>query len=257
MARAPRTHSGLRAAAQILAEAQGDVDGYIGYFTPSQLVLPPIGAKAARRLLQAGRIDEAAAVLDRSAPRPRPGAPKTFNALDSGEWDDVHIAVLEAEGDAAAAQAARWATFEAGLSPQRLRDYLKRLADFDDVVAEDRAMELAACHRNAHAALAFFLDWPAFAQAAALVAERQDELKPQDADLLTRAARALEGRYPVAATILLRKMILHIARHALAEDYKRAQGLLLEAASLAPGIEGDEIESHAAFARQVASFGRW
>jgi hypothetical protein len=257
MARAPRTHSGLRAAAQILADVEGDVDGYIAYFTPSQLVLPPIGAKAAKRLLQAGRIDEAAAVLDRSAPRARAGAPIVFNAPDSGEWDEVHIAVLEAEGDAAAAQAARWAVFEAGLSPQRLRDYLRRLADFDDVVAEDRAMDLAAGHPNAHAALAFLLDWPAFARAAALVVERQDDLKAQDADLLTRAARALEGRSPLAATILLRKMILHIARNALAEDYRRAQTLMLEAASLAPAIEDEEIEGHAMFARQVASFGRW
>lgn len=255
--RRPRPHAGLRAAAQILADAQGDVDGYIAHFTPSQLVLPPIGAQVARRLLQVGRIEAAAAVMDHAAPRSRPDAPIIFNAPGSGAWDEIYIAVLEAKGDAAAAQAARWAVFEAGLSSQRLRDFLKFLPDFDDVVAEYRAMELAAGHRNAHAALAFFLDWPALANATALVVERQDDLKPHDAELLTRATRALEGRSPLAATILLRKMILHIARNALDKDYKRAQSLMLEAASLAAAIEDEDIESHAAFSRQVAQFGRW
>ena len=101
------------------------------------------------------------------------------------------------------------------------------------------------------------LDWPALANATALVVERQDDLKPHDAELLTRAARTLEGRSPLAATILLRKMILHIARNALDEEYKRAQSLMLEAASLAAAIEDEDIESHAAFSRQVAQFGRW
>ena len=257
LSRRPRAHSGLRAAAQALADAMDDVDGYIGYFTPTQLVLPPIGAKVARRLLKAGRIEEAIAALHRSAPRAPAKGPLTFQAPDGGEWDEVHIELLEAQGETAAAQEARWARFEATLSPDRLRDYLKRLPDFDDVVAEDRALDYAASYRDAHAALKFLLEWPALNLAAKLAVERQDELKAHDLGLLAEGGRLLAGRHPLAATVLLRKVVLDIARHARGEDYKAAQTLLLEAASLAPAIDGEDIESHAAFARQVEQFGRW
>jgi hypothetical protein len=68
MASQKRVSGALKAAVQVLADAQGDVDGYIAQFTDSQAVLPPIGAQIARRLAAAGRLDEAVAALDRSTP---------------------------------------------------------------------------------------------------------------------------------------------------------------------------------------------
>jgi arginyl-tRNA synthetase len=43
--------------------------------------------------------------------------------------------VLDAEGDATAADEGRWALFERTLSEEPLRALLAKLADFEDVVA--------------------------------------------------------------------------------------------------------------------------
>jgi hypothetical protein len=48
------------------------------------------------------------------------------------------------------AQALRLAFLQAQLSPFHLRAYLDRLSDFDDVEAEDRALDVVAGHSNIH-----------------------------------------------------------------------------------------------------------
>ncbi|MGR4865091.1 DUF6880 family protein [Caulobacter sp. LARHSG274] len=264
MASQRRASGGLKAAVQVLADAQGDVDGYIAQFTDSQAVLPPIGAQIARRLTAAGRLDEALAALDRSTPgsfaqlvgsvlgRPTPPGP---GALD---WEDAYIEALEARGQGDVAQDMRWASFERGLSTERLRDYLKRLPDFDDVEAEDRALALAEDFHDLHAALDFLVQWPAWDRAARLVLRRSGELDGDRPELLEPAARAIEGRHPLAATLLLRAMILDTVRYARTVRYKDAQRQLLEAASLAPAVAdwGDH-EDAEAFAARVAGFRRW
>jgi hypothetical protein len=264
MASQRRASGGLKAAIQVLADAQGDVDGYIAQFTDSQAVLPPIGAQIARRLMAAGRLDEAVAALDRSTPGSfaqlvgtvlgRPTLPGP-GALD---WEDAYIEVLEARGQGAVAQDMRWAGFERGLSVERLRDYLRRLPDFDDVEAEDRALALAEDFHDLHAALDFLVRWPAWDRAARLVLRRSGELDGDRPELLEPAARAIEGRHPLAATLLLRAMILDTVRYARTARYKDAQRQLLEAASLAPAIAdwGDH-EDAEAFAARVAGYRRW
>ena len=242
-----------RTAAQILADAQGDADGFIALFSSSEAVLPPVGAQIARRLLGAGRLEEARQALDRSTPdRAAAGDP---GAMD---WTQVRIEILEGLGDAAGAQAARWTSFERDLDPGALRAYLRRLPEFDDVEAEDRAMDLALGHRDAHAALAFLLDWPKPDLAARLVADRGDQLSGARWELLERGVRALEGRYPLAATLLLRAMIWDVVRHADTERYALAKRWMLEAASLAVVLSDDGgYESHEAFAERVARMRRW
>jgi hypothetical protein len=250
-----RPNSGLIAAAQTLADLAGDVDAYIAYFSPSQSVLPPIGARIARRLLKAGRLAEARAALERSTPRSAGPGPLTFAPIDGGEWDDAMIDLLEAEGDAAGAQAARWESFQATLSTTRLRDYLKRLADFDDVEAEEKAVAYAVSRPDLHTGLSFLIAWRALGTASALVLKRRTELRGDDQDLLAPAAQALAERYPAAATLLLRAMILDIVRTGRTEDYKAAQRYLQDAAALGPALDGDDIESHESFAGRIAR--RW
>ena len=252
-----RPNSGLIAAAQRLADMAGDVDAYIGYFTPSQMVLPPIGARIALRLLRAGRLAEARQALERSTPRSAASGPLTFKPVDGGEWDETMIALLDAEGDAAGAQAARWESFEATLSPARLRDYLKRLPDFDDVEAEEKAFAYARARADLHKALEFLVSWPALGQAADLILQRRSELRGEDEALFAPAAQVLAERYPAAAALLLRAMILDIVRSGRTEDYKTAQRYLQEAASLAPGLTDADIESHESFAGRIAQFRRW
>ena len=58
------------------------------------------------------------------------------------------------------AQQLRWAAFEERLSSRQLRAYLKKLPDFDDVEAEERAIRHALGFRSFPAALDFLRGWP-------------------------------------------------------------------------------------------------
>ena len=82
-------------------------------------------------------------------------------------WERASIDVMEAEGRADEAQALRWTMFERDLSAPVLRDYLARLADFDDVEALERAFTYAAAFPDFDTALEFLMDWPALREAAA------------------------------------------------------------------------------------------
>ena len=55
------------------------------------------------------------------------------------------------------AQAARRRYFEKTLNVESLRAYLKRLPDFADFEAEQKAFEIAAKHRSVDTALCFFI----------------------------------------------------------------------------------------------------
>ena len=95
-------------------------------------------------------------------------------------------------------------------------------------------------------------------RAARLVLRRFGELDGDRPDLLEPAARAVEGRYPLAATLLLRALVLDTVRYARTTRYKDAQRQLLEAASLAPAVaDWEGHEDAEAFAARVAGFRRW
>ena len=53
---------------------------------------------------------------------------------------EVRLEVMEALGRNVEAQVFRWQCFERTLSSAHLRTYLKRLPDFDDLEAEERAI---------------------------------------------------------------------------------------------------------------------
>src|SRR4029077_15138585 len=92
------------------------------------------------------------------------------------------------------------------------RAYLERLPDFDDVEAEDRALDFVAGHNNVHAALAFLVEWPAIERAARLVRLRIRDIDGDRYELLAPAAVALEGKYPLAA-VLLRRALIEFTLH--------------------------------------------
>ena len=77
--------------------------------------------------------------------------------------------ILDATGDKPAAQVLRWRCFEAKLSADILRDYLRQLSDFEDVEAENRAHAVALATAEPELALQFFLDWPRLDLAANLI----------------------------------------------------------------------------------------
>jgi hypothetical protein len=67
---------------------------------------------------------------------------------------------LDATGQQEKAQQLRWAAFEERLSSSHLRAYLKKMPDFDDVEAKERAMAHVPGFKDFSTALAFFQEWP-------------------------------------------------------------------------------------------------
>lgn len=190
----------VRSALTEIADALGDVDGFAGRYSDEERANPAIAAAIAERLLAADRASEALAALDGAAGGFRQG----------GHWPDwqrVRIEVLDALERSGEAQDERWQAFERGLDAGYLRAHLKRLPDFDDIEAEERALSFASRFASFHQALAFLVDWPALDRAAGLVMARTDELDGDHYGLLTPVADALEQRHPLAATLVLRAMI--------------------------------------------------
>jgi hypothetical protein len=206
--RRPETSAGWAGLHRQLADAAGDIDAFQASFSPQALRTPPIAAQVARRLLKAGRVEAAGSVLEAA----RPAAGKAHAGLggEDGadapdfEWETAWIAYLDQAGQGAAAQAARWASFERTLSADRARDFTRRLKDFEDVEAEARAFEYAAQHRDFQRGLQFLMDWPALPAAAAMIAARADDVKVA-ADPAALWAERLQGRHPAAAETLLRR----------------------------------------------------
>ncbi len=227
----------IRLALQEIADAQGDVDAFIAQQSKAAKTVPSVAAEIARRLLDAGRAKEAWNAIN-AVDENRPG-------WIPSEWEEVRLDVMEALGRKDEAQAFRWQCFERALNSAHLRAYLKRLPDFDDVEAEERAMSYALRFRNVHQALAFMVSWPALDKAAALVIQRSAELDGDHYEILSPAADALAAKYPLAATLLLRAMIDFSLKKNRVKRYRHAARNLAECMSLALTI-GDfgVVETH-------------
>ena len=186
-----------------LADIAGDPDVYAATFSEPARRTPEVAAAVARRLLQAGRLEEAREVLEGAI---TPGLVRKGRggvAIDF-DWEGAWIDYLDQAGRADEAQAARWASFERTLSAARAKAYVQRLPDFEDVEAEQRVFEVAAVHPDAELALALLIDWPAPGEAARFVEARGDDLRPEP-EQAEAWARKLRRRYPGAAERLLRR----------------------------------------------------
>jgi hypothetical protein len=245
----------VRIALQDIADAQGDVDAYIAQQPEKTRKAPLVATDIARRLVSAGRTAEALETLDAIDSRSCVDAPI--------EWQLARVEVLEALGRADEAQADRWRWFEQSLNDVHLRASIRRLPDFDDMEAEEKAFAFAQAFPEVHRALAFFLHWPAMAEAAKLVQKRRAELDGDLYELMTPAAEALAEKHPLAATIVLRSMIDFTIEKARASRYKHAARHLVRCASLAPHVEDFAgVGSHDAYvaglkSRHGKKYGFW
>lgn len=118
-----------------------------------------------------------------------------------------------------------------------LREHLKRLPDFEDVAAEERALTLVRGSVRVDDALAFLLAWPDLARAADFVLARSGEIDGNDYETLVPAAEALDARHPLAATVVRRALIDFTLEKARATRYRHAARHLLECRSLVGRIE--------------------
>jgi hypothetical protein len=235
--------STVRSALMAVADAQGDVDGFISQYPEAARKAPRIAAEIARRLLAAGRTEEAWRTLE-AAERPKGGR---WDWPDF-EWEDARIDVLDALGRADDAQKARWDCFQRALSAPHLRAYLKRLPDFDDVEAEEKALDFARGARDLLQALYFLVHWPALDRAADLVIRRAKELDGDHYEILSPAADALAAKHPLAATLVLRAMIDFALTQGRSSRYKHAARHLLECSSLSSAIANfGGFEAHDAY----------
>ena len=256
--------SAVRHALQDIADGQADVDAYIALVSGEERCRPQIGAEIGRRLLAAGRTAEALAALEHARPKQRTGQAGQHDGFflfghgDGSAWEEVYIEALDAAGQKEQAQQLRWAAFEERLSAIQLRAYLKKLPDFEDVEAEERAMRHALEFRSFPAALDFLRGWPDQARAAQLVLTRAAEIDGNLYYLLDPAAQLIEGKHPLAATLLRRAMIEDTLDGAKSSRYKHAARHLLECVSLASSIQDfGTFETHETFVSRLrAKHGR-
>ena len=212
-----------------IADVQGDVDGFIAQYDPKTRKVPKIAAEIAQRLLAAGRAGDALGFIERAEVNP--------DRWIAREWQDARLDVLEALDRKGDAQAFRWACFERDLSTDYLRAYLKRLPDFEDFEAEERALDYAAGHASLLGALGFFLEWPSPDRAARLLINRRSEIDGNHYEFLAPAAEALSERHPLAATLALRAMIDFALVNARVKRYGHAARHLVTCTALARRIE--------------------
>lgn len=236
-----------------LAERSGDLDAWIQSIPDDDHRNPDVSAEIARRLAEARRPAEARAALEASRPGieapTRWGRSKGATPAVPESWLSAEIAVLEAEGRTDEADAARWGVFERTLSAETLRTLVAKLADFEDVVALDRAFDLAARHPDAMKGLGFLMNWPALREAADLVVARRAELRGGHDEAPLWASR-LAGRFPLAALLLTRaraKALVSLGSGITEEVY----GLIGEAEALASGLDNVAGGDHAAFVNEL------
>lgn len=248
----------VRHALQDLADAERDVDAYVALVPSEDRKRSSMAAEIGRRLFDAGRADEAVAVLEAATPKKRRTPDDLDDFMGLGwdgpdtDWESAFIDALDATGQVEKAQGLRWAAFEERLSVERLRAYLKGLPDFDDVLAEERAMQHALGFRGFSTALHFFHTWPAHRQAAQLVLDRHGEINGNLYYLLDPAARSLEGTHPLAATLLRRALIEDTLDGAKSKRYRHAARHLAECQSLASMISDyGQFETHDAFVKRL------
>jgi hypothetical protein len=254
----------FRRSLQDIADGQGDVDAYIALVPIEQRDRSTFGAEIGRRLLTAGRAPEALAALEKARPRPRDSMTDSHDWLrlagynNLGNWEEVYIDALDATGQGDAAQQLRWSAFESRLSAPHLRAYLDRLSGFDDVLTEEKAIEIALGFQTFSTALSFLKEWSNYPAAARLIVTRNSEINGDLYYLLDPTAQWIESKDPLAATLLHRAMIEHTLANAKSTRYKHAARHLLECASLAPQIHDfGSFETHDAFTTRLrAKHGR-
>lgn len=234
---------GLRA----VAEASGDVDGYIAQYTPEQQRFPRIAAEIAGRLLAAGRAEEALAFLTRATP--------DRSRWPEMAWEHTHIAALQALGRSEEAQTARWHCFERCLDGTLLRTYLDQLPAFEDVEAEQRAIAHALAYPSLTQSLCFLLSWPsALTQTAELVLKRRSELEGAQYGVMGAAAEKLSKDHPLAATLALRSMVDFSLAEARSSRYGHAARHLQSCGQLSKRIEAwGDIPSHQDYLAAIRS----
>jgi hypothetical protein len=218
---------------QDIADCQGDVDAWLAKYTPEQLTFHTIAPSAARRLLDAGRLEDALKIVRNCLAKQS----ARDNWFDKRDLDQAHFDCLEALDRTEELKAALWDRFERRMCSESLRRYLKFLPDFDDDEALDCAKAKVLEHSYVYSALGFCIDWPDMALANRLVLARADEFDGDVYEMLTPAAERLSENYPLAAVLLWRAMIGFSLDAARSKRYGHTARHLASCAAADPQID--------------------
>ena len=223
-----------------LVRGRGDLDSYLELYEPSELTWPDTAAAVAGHLLNGGRAEQALAVLERAA--------QTTEIMQAETWHATRIAVLDALGRSEEAQQHRWQVFAKTLSIPVLRAYIQRLDDFADGEAEERAFAVVEKHHLPLAALQFLIFWPSLARAARYVIEHCHDWDGDAYEIYEPAAERLSADHPVAASLLLRAMVVFALSMGRSKRYRYAAEHLRQCERLEARIDDWQgFESHASF----------
>ncbi len=253
--------SGLVACRQAIAEARGDLDGFIALEEAKHPNLRNT-VDIAERLLAAGRATEALEWVRRTHGR-RVGAMSSSDLADGSSVRDpssnrrvsLEARILEALGDLAAAQDLRWSSFMTTLDVGMLREHVAHLEDFAEFDVLDHAFDHVSSATAAYSALTFFIEWPKLDRAAKLVVERRDTWDGRHHYALLPAAQALEEAQPAAATILYRALINDILSRAKSAAYAHGAKYLARLNELAVASDAaavPDMSRHATFTAELA-----
>jgi len=207
-----------------VADAQGDVDGYMARYSPEQLTYGTIAPRVAYRLLGADRVDEAMVIVSRAMAA---DVEKSYRQ-SRHDLNLVYEECLERQGKTAELREYLWQSFAQTLDTDSLRKHLKLLPDFDDIAAEEKAMDLAEAFSDLEAAIDFLVSWPALNRAARMVLSRAEYLNGNQYETLTPAADFLSHKHPLAAVLLRRAMIEDALNGAKSKRYSYAARHLAE-----------------------------
>ncbi|MBL4769402.1 MAG: hypothetical protein JKY94_17150, partial [Rhodobacteraceae bacterium] len=207
---------------QDVADLEGDVDAYMARYSAEQLTFHTIAPDIATRLLSAGRAEDALKIVTNARDGDR------RSPFETPKLNQIHVACLDALGLGDEARHLLWQEFCQTLSADSLRQHIRRLPDFEDIEAEDRARTHAMTHPDLMTALGFFLGWPDLRSAASLIETRHAELDGNAYYHLTPAANALEADHPMAATLARRAMILETLKNNRSKRYGYAATHLAE-----------------------------
>jgi hypothetical protein len=225
-----------------VADATGDADAFVETFSADELRRPDLVSQAAMRLASCGRAEEAIAMLNHAQP-------------DSDDQPDVRLNWADARAMALAKlsrldelKELHWEMFETFLNADHLRAYLKLLPDFDDVEAEERALDWVMQHPAFNPALLFLVRWKALPRATKLVDARATEIDGDYYELLMPAAESLDGKFPLAGALLRRALIAHTLEFGRSHRFKQAMQHVRELEALHAMIAdyGDH-DDHKAF----------
>lgn len=217
-----------------IADALGDVQAYRDQYSLEMQKRPNIAADIALRYLSVKQPAAAMQVLDDVDE-----VPDLAQKISSGRhcvlsWHRARIAALEALEKADEAQALRWEAFLASLDPEILKAYLDRMTGFDDVDAEELALQHSLTYPHIYPALHFLISWRhkeagykpskalALDKAATLIETRYAEIDGRYYELLAPAASVLEARHFLASCLLHRTQIDFALNNARSTRYKHA-----------------------------------